>query len=154
MRGIGFSFKVALMAFGLTAVSLVHTSTARADGYYYQPASYYVAPVFVYGPGFAPPPIVTYSQPQPVAFVQPVAAYYAPPVGYFAPLPTTAFSPAPVIVEEPVYFAGRTKTKEKHSNVFGVEKHKYKVENNPIGPDYEYKYRRGWFTTRSKEKYK
>jgi len=113
---------------------------ARADGYYYQPRSFYVMPpVYNYQPVFAPQPIVYYEpvvvRPAPVAgFVYPVAA------------PVVAAPAVPIAVGVP----GRVT--ERQVVTPHQARYRYHV-HSPYAPDYTYRVRDNGYNVRFSERW-
>jgi hypothetical protein len=107
---------------------LLADKSARAEGYFYVPKSYYVAPPLVYDyyPIFRPAPIVVY---------EPVQIAPAPVAGYYYPL-----SAAPGRVRE-TWNASPNRVR-------------YRLEHDlPDGTEYKYRYKRDGGFVRFTEKW-
>ncbi|HTI49452.1 MAG TPA: hypothetical protein VL475_00820 [Planctomycetaceae bacterium] len=110
------------------ATTLGLSRSAHADGYYYAPKSYYVAPPLVYDfyPIYRPAPIVIY---------EPVPAPPPPATGYYYPLPG------------PVGRARETWNASPHR-----ARYRYEYEF-PNGVEYKYRYKRDGGYVRFSEKW-
>jgi len=133
----------------VTGVLAAGTASVRADGYYYQPRSFYVTPpIYANLPVFGSPPIVVY---------EPVVTYPAPVAGYFTPIGATVSAPAvapvpaaampapavvnpPVIAPSPIAYPAARVRERQVSTPFRT-RYDYKVDY-PGGMDYRYRYRR------------
>jgi len=115
--------------------------TARADGYYYQPRSFYVMPpAYGYQPVFAPQPIVVY---------EPVAIRPAPVAGYVYPVAAPAVVAAPVVA--PVVGVPARVT-ERQVVTPHQARYRYHV-HTPYGPDYTYRVRDNGYNVRFSERW-
>src|SRR5262245_23572899 len=135
----------------LAGVLVPGAASARGDGYYYQPRSFYVTPPLYDNLSvFNAPPIVVY---------EPVVTYPAPVAGYYVPISTTVVAPAPMVAPAPAgvvgpapvaYPAGRVRERQ-FSTPFRT-RYQYKV-NYPGGLEYKYRYKRDGGLVRFSERW-
>src|SRR5262245_5260483 len=139
-----------VVAAALAVGALLATSAAvRADGYYYEPRSFYVMPpLYAYTSVFGPQPIIVY---------EPVVTYPAPVAGYYAPIATRTAYPAPAATVAPAPGASvaappPVRIRERQISTPFRTRYKYKADY-PGGLDYKYRYKQDFGRIRFSEKW-